>query len=260
MRPRVARPATSAEQVLRAPVRQRPSALGMRLSNAIVSRTRAPSAIFQAEGFLLLKAHPPPMRPRVSKPPSRRSPGAECPMAVQVHGCFRRAPRESPPHEGHSCCALRIWGESALRGRKGAISATGLCRPATQRTMCVSVSDTPGEQYLTTLPYESGTVGSSGLWGAGQVIVPYETPLQSRKVIPALYLPSESSGPADDQWCWDRLGFAAPITKTGPEANLLVDITSNGSATDVATVPLYDLPRMHYRFLRLLLPESASAR
>ena len=55
MRPRVERPAAPAEQVLRAPVRQRPCALWMRLSNAIVSRTRTPSANYLAEGSLLFE-------------------------------------------------------------------------------------------------------------------------------------------------------------------------------------------------------------
>ena len=60
--------------------------------------------------FLLLKTPPSPIRSRVSKLPLRRSPGAEFPMAAQVHGCFRRAPRGSPPHECHSCCALQVRG------------------------------------------------------------------------------------------------------------------------------------------------------
>ena len=62
----------------------------------------------------------------------------------------------------------------------------------------------------------------------------YENPLQAGKAMLALCLSSGCSGPADDHGCWDRrLAFVDPNTTKGPEANLLVDITSNGGATDV---------------------------
>lgn len=128
----------------------------------------------------------------------------------------------------------RFGGASDLRSRKGAVSARSPHHcPATQRTMCVSVSDTPGEQWLTTSPYECGPVGNSGLGNDGQVIVRYENPLQAGKAMLPLCLPFGCSGPADDQGCWDhRLAFVDPNTTKGREANFLIDITSNEGATD----------------------------
>ena len=193
---------------------------------------------FRPKVFLLLKTPPSPIRSRVSKLPLRRSPGAEFPMAAQVHGCFRRAPRASPPHECHSCWALQVRGcagpaepeRRSLRQKPSPLSrhaADDVClrfRYA-RRTMThnLSLQVRPCRQLR------------SGEWGNdGQAIVRYENPLQSGKAMLPLCLSSGCSGPADAHWCWDhRLAFVDPNTTKGPEANLLLDITSDRGDADV---------------------------